>query len=172
MIRPAQLLDAIRAIDDDTDLRGFKLETDEGLGSWTRYDDLLKSPDRQSIAIQTVNYNATDQQLKDAFAKQIPIYRKHLGITAPTKKVTDNKIQDLKTSPVIPFIDLMLWAGLYDCEITDSVYASVLYPDGRYDGDKIRLSIRPSAVAVLEPQFMGALNELAVQERESERENV
>lgn len=136
----------------------------------TRYDDLLKSPDRQSIAIQTVNYNATDQQLKDAFAKQIPIYRKHLGIPEPKKKVTDNKIQDLKTSPVIPFIDLMLWADLYGFDITDSVYASVLYPDGRYDGDKIRLSIRPFAESVLEPQFMGALNELAIQVRETELE--
>ncbi len=64
----------------------------------------------------------------------------------------------------------MLWADLYDYEIADSVYATALYPDGRYDGDKVRMGIRPFAEAVLEPQFLGAIIEIGLQDRLSERE--
>ncbi|WP_419834894.1 DUF6387 family protein [Endozoicomonas atrinae] len=150
----------------DVSQRGHKLDIGE---SPLRLNDLMTNG-AASKGFITADFNFTDAQLVDAFKKAIPVYRKLFKLSQPKRKLTDYSISMLKTSPIIPFIDLLIWADLNDYEITDAVYASVLYPDGRYGTEKIKDSLRPSATTILEPQFLFALRELAIEECSNERE--
>jgi len=123
-----------------------------------RLDD-LSDKNRSSKVHLTVDLEATDEHICNEFRRVLPILRAHSGTSEPTKKPSETNLKKIVQQRIIPYLDLHLWSQLYDHKITDSVMAMALFPDGRMGEQKIKDTIRPLALAAIEPQFVNTLLE-------------
>ncbi len=120
-----------------------------------RLDDLLKQKNNSTVHL-SLNLEATNTALCDELKQILPILRDHAGVNEPAKAVSDCNQRKLIQFKVMAYIDLFLWGSLYQKKVTDTVAACVLYK-GQYGDEKIKDTVRPLALAALEPQFINTL---------------
>ncbi|OED45236.1 hypothetical protein ACH42_05240 [Endozoicomonas sp. (ex Bugula neritina AB1)] len=154
LVRFTQYFDVQRILDYSASIPEFRSDMDS---HFLRLDDLTKEESEKSDIHLTISLEADDKNIIRDVKKQISVARKHTGISGPSKIASSTNINKIKHYRILAYIDLLIWSRINGYRITDSAASNALFKDGFYGESKIKDTIRPLALAVLEPQFINSI---------------
>jgi hypothetical protein len=108
--------------------------------------------DNENIHLK-ISLNATDSEILGQLQRALPEYRKTLEIVEPKSIFKQSDLKRIVDCKIVELLDLRIWAKINNLNITHSVLATALFPDGSKGDTELRRTILPLAEKVLTDRY-------------------
>ncbi|MDP1665511.1 MAG: DUF6387 family protein [Methylobacter sp.] len=112
------------------------------------------------LAHLVADLSATDEQIKNDFAKWLTHYRQEIGYQSPKKLFTQKDFDHWVKHGVIPYLDLFIISKIEDKKITQNKMAQLIFPnDFEIEiAGRLRQVTKPTATWLIENEIHNALS--------------
>ncbi len=100
-----------------------------------------------------ISLKASDNEILGQLKRLMPLYRANLECAEPESLFKKSDLKRIIDFKVIELLDLKIWSKIHNLNITHSVLATALFPDGSKGDTELRRTILPLTEKVLTDRY-------------------